>query len=61
LSGALVPVATQTPPEPVQLACLYTHRRHQDPKTRLFMDFMSDRVGKAVKKAEARMFAQHFQ
>ncbi|MCF6233940.1 MAG: LysR substrate-binding domain-containing protein [Rhodobacteraceae bacterium] len=55
LSGALVPVATQTPPEPVQLACLYTHRRHQDPKTRLFMDFMGDRVGRAVKKAEARM------
>ncbi len=58
LSGALVPVATQTPPEPVQLACLYTHRRHQDPKTRLFMDFMSDRVGKAVRQAEARMSAQ---
>ncbi len=53
LSGALVPVATTTPPEPVQMACLYTHRRHQDPKTRLFMDFMTDRVGKMVKKAEA--------
>lgn len=53
LSGALVPVATATPPEPVQMACLYTHRRHQDPKTRLFMDFMTDRVGQAVKGAEA--------
>ncbi len=53
LSGALVPVATATPPEPVQMACLYTHRRHQDPKTRLFMDFMTDRVGKMVKGAEA--------
>jgi len=53
LSGALVPVATATPPEPVQMACLYTHRRHQDPKTRLFMDFMTDRVGRMVKEAEA--------
>lgn len=55
LSGALVPVATATPPEPVQLACLYTHRRHQDPKTRLFMDFMTDRVGRAVKEAEKKV------
>jgi len=54
ISGTLVPVATQTPPEPVQLACLYTHRRHQDPKTRLFMDYMTERVGQAVKQAEAR-------
>ncbi|PCH66921.1 MAG: LysR family transcriptional regulator [Rhodobacteraceae bacterium] len=53
LSGALVPVATATPPEPVQMACLYTHRRHQDPKTRLFMDFVTDRVGAAVMAAEA--------
>ncbi len=54
-SGVLVPVATQTPPVPVQMACLYTHRRHQDPKTRLFMEFMIDRVGAAVRKAEARV------
>ncbi|WP_293577371.1 LysR family transcriptional regulator [Phaeobacter sp.] len=39
-AGRLIPVATQTPPVPVQLACLYTHRRHQDPKTRLFMEHM---------------------
>jgi len=54
LSGALVPVAAQTPPVPVQLACLYTHRRHQDPKTRLFMDFTSDRIGREVRGAEDR-------
>ncbi|MEX0337634.1 MAG: LysR family transcriptional regulator, partial [Arenibacterium sp.] len=36
VSGALVPVASETQPLPVQMACLYTHRRHQDPKTRLF-------------------------
>ncbi len=50
-SGALIPVATQTPPVPVQMACLYTHRRHQDPKTRLFMDFMTHEVGAAVQTA----------
>lgn len=43
-SGALVRVVEDTPPLPVQMACLYTHRRHQDPKTRLFMDFMIARM-----------------
>lgn len=51
-SGALVPVARDTPPVPVQMACLYTHRRHQDPKTRLFMEFASARMGAVVKAAE---------
>ena len=55
VSGALVPVAKQTPPVPVQMACLYTHRRHQDPKTRLFMDHMADRMAVMVAKAEARV------
>lgn len=39
-SGALVPVAEQTPPQDIQLACLYPHKRLQDPKSRLFMDYM---------------------
>lgn len=52
-SGALIAVAEQTPPVPVQMACLYTHRRHQDPKTRLFMDFMTQRMGASVRAAEA--------
>ncbi len=47
-AGRLVPVATETPPEPIQMACLFTHRRRQDPKTRLFMEFMIERIGKAV-------------
>jgi DNA-binding transcriptional LysR family regulator len=38
--GDLVPVAEATPPGDVQLACLYPHKRLQDPKTRLFIDFM---------------------
>ncbi|WP_425097561.1 LysR family transcriptional regulator [Tropicibacter sp. S64] len=48
-SGALVPVATKTPPEPVQMACLFTHRRRQDPKTRLFMEFMIERIAGKVR------------
>ncbi|WP_116597832.1 LysR family transcriptional regulator [Primorskyibacter marinus] len=48
-SGALVVVGEETPPEPIQMACLFTHRRHQDPKTRLFMEFISDRIGDAIK------------
>ena len=43
-SGRLVPVVEDTPPLPVQVACLYTHKRHQDPKVRLFMDFMIERI-----------------
>ena len=54
-AGRLVQVATRTPPVPVQMACLYTHRRHQDPKTRLFMDFMVERIARAVKGAQSRI------
>ena len=39
-SGRLVPVATETPPFDVSLACLYPHKRLQDPKARVFIDFM---------------------
>ena len=52
-AGRLIPVATATPPTSVQMACLYTHRRRQDPKTRLFMEFMIDRIGTAVKSAQS--------
>ncbi|MCG3268756.1 LysR family transcriptional regulator [Yoonia sp. I 8.24] len=51
-SGALVQVAQSTPPVPVQMSCHYTHRRHQDPKTRLFMAFMTDRIGDVIRAAE---------
>ncbi|MFN3937609.1 MAG: LysR substrate-binding domain-containing protein [Gemmobacter sp.] len=43
-SGALVPVATATPPLPVQISSLTPHRRLRDPKTRLFADFMAARI-----------------
>ena len=39
--GRLVPVAEETPPVPVRLVCLYPHKRHQDAKSRLFIDFMA--------------------
>ncbi|MBF9044051.1 LysR family transcriptional regulator [Rhodobacterales bacterium HKCCE4037] len=51
-AGALVPVATQSPPEPIQMACLFTHRRMQDPKTRLFMEFVIERVSRLIREAE---------
>ncbi|MDQ2091003.1 LysR family transcriptional regulator [Marimonas arenosa] len=47
-SGALVPVLEDTPPITVQLAALYTHRRKQDAKVRLFLDFMVKRIVKAL-------------
>ena len=47
-AGALVPVAQKTPPEPIQMACLFTHRRMQDPKTRLFMEFVIKRIGSTI-------------
>lgn len=40
LAGRLVTVATATPPLPVPLACLFPHKRLQDPKGRLFIEFM---------------------
>lgn len=43
-AGTLVPVATATPPRPVQLSVLTQHRRLRDPKIRLFTDFMVGRI-----------------
>ena len=48
-AGRLVPVAMQNPPEPIQMACLFTHRRRQDPKTRLFMEYVIARITEAVR------------
>jgi DNA-binding transcriptional LysR family regulator len=52
-SGALVPVARTTPPEPAQLACLYPHKRFQDPKIQLFIDFMVKRCKQQLKERES--------
>ncbi|GGE56000.1 LysR family transcriptional regulator [Actibacterium pelagium] len=47
-SGALVPVLENEPPTPIQLACLFMHRRMQDPKARLFIDFMVKKIQDAL-------------
>ncbi|WBU64123.1 LysR family transcriptional regulator [Paracoccus aerodenitrificans] len=47
----LVNVLPKEPPLPVQMACLYTHRRRQDPKTRLFIDFIVDHIQKALRES----------
>jgi DNA-binding transcriptional LysR family regulator len=52
-SGALVPVCEETPPLPVSLACLFPSKRLQDPKSRLFIDFMVT----AIKRELARTLA----
>ena len=38
--GALVPVATATPPLPTQLACLSPSRKYRDPKVQRFTEVM---------------------
>lgn len=50
-SGELVIVCAQTPPEPIQMACLYTHRRLQDPKSRLFMEFVNDKISSVIRES----------
>jgi DNA-binding transcriptional LysR family regulator len=52
-SGALVPVATETPPTPASLSCLYPHKRYQDPKINLFIEFMIARCREKLKESEA--------
>jgi len=47
-SGALVPVATETPPLPVTLAALTPHRRLRDPKVMLFVDFIAAHIRTAM-------------
>ena len=48
-SGRMVKVLEEEPPIPVQMACLYTHRRMQDPKTRLFIEFMVKAIQKELR------------
>ena len=43
-SGALVRVLEHEPPVPIQMACLYMHRRRQDTKARLLIDFMAEHI-----------------
>ncbi len=50
-SGALVPVATQTPPLATQLCSLSPDRRLRDPKVKLFTDYMVAQIKEAVRLA----------
>jgi DNA-binding transcriptional LysR family regulator len=49
-SGALVPVATATPPLPIQLSALSQHRRLKDPKVQLFTDYMAGQIREDLRK-----------
>jgi DNA-binding transcriptional LysR family regulator len=52
-SGALVEVLPDTPPVASSFGCLYPHRKLQDPKVRLFLDFMVPRCRQSVQRALA--------
>ncbi|MEE9428556.1 MAG: LysR family transcriptional regulator [Paracoccaceae bacterium] len=51
--GRLVPVCEQTPPVPIQLVCLSSHRRLKDPKIKLFTDYMITRIKAELASAAA--------
>ncbi len=55
-SGALVPILPDNPPIAIQMACLFSHRRRQDPKIRLFIDYMSGHI-RTVLADQARAMA----
>ncbi|CAN7643156.1 LysR family transcriptional regulator [Phyllobacterium sp. LjRoot231] len=46
--GALQAILTDTPPASIQLAAIYPHKRFQDPKVRLMIDFMTERCQRLV-------------
>lgn len=46
--GRLVAVCENSPPMDASLACLFAHKRKQDPKIRLFMDFVIGRMRDAM-------------
>ena len=50
-SGALIPVATATPPLAVQLSALSQHRRLKDPKVQLFTDYMAAHIREDLRRA----------
>jgi DNA-binding transcriptional LysR family regulator len=46
--GSLLPVLADHPPAAAKFACLFPHKRLQDPKVRLFIEFMSDNCKRRV-------------
>ena len=47
--GRLKVILPATPPTPVQFAAVYPHKKLQDPKVRLLLDFMADRCQRLIK------------
>ena len=47
--GRLQLILADTPPTPVQFAALYPHKKLQDPKVRLLLDFMAERCQRLIK------------
>ena len=41
-------ILTSTPPTPVQFAAVYPHKKLQDPKVRLLLDFMAERCQRLI-------------
>ena len=52
-SGKLVKVALQTPPTAAPFSCVYPHKRLQDPKIRLFIDFMVAQSKVLIERADS--------
>lgn len=42
-------ILAETPPTPVQFAAVYPHKKLQDPKVRLLLDFMADRCQRLIR------------
>ena len=41
-------ILASTPPTPVQFAAVYPHKKLQDPKVRLLLDFMAERCQRLI-------------
>ncbi len=52
-SGRLMEILKETPPVPAQLAVLYPHKDFEDPKLRLFIEFMTNLCQKQIREALA--------
>jgi DNA-binding transcriptional LysR family regulator len=51
--GRLKVILAETPPVPIQLAAVFPHRKFQDPKVRLLLDFMAERCQRMIREALA--------
>lgn len=47
--GRLTVILPDNPPPPVQLAAVYPHKKFQDPKVRLLLDFMAERCQRMIR------------